>query len=248
MTPAFHHQLQCSRCKTLSIALQPIIDGHGASWKPPKCPNCHRTMKLSPFDLVEGERLSTLLDELWSPALRELGIEPCGPNTWAEPGVTSFRRMVSLGRLRGAGAVGVYGLSLGFVPTMGRNELVYHRTQKAARMDVRNAYPADFLNADRGARISLYNSLVATATLQACIGSLVQAAQEWFTLVHDLDSLERFLRESDSNPERRFSLAFVEAVRGNFEDARALLRTMDPPGIREEFIDKALQKARTYFL
>lgn len=216
-------------------------------------------MTASSFDPVEGDRLKKLLDRLWSPPLAAIGLEPCGANTWAAPGDTPFRKIVIFGRLKGFGAIGYYGLSLSFVPTLGRNELTYHRTQKSAKMDVSNVYPPYYWSirpvpGTFPEEIRLSNPRDAKRTLQEFIGPFASSAQAWFETVPDLDSLEAALRAriADNinpglNPRPEYALAFIEAAHGNFEEARRLLESSPYPELREEFMETAFQKARAAF-
>jgi len=161
---------------------------------------------------------------------------------WAELGDSPVRRVFQIRYLKGKTAVLSWGLSFSFLPVLQGSRLVYHRTARSARLDVREEpkdFRASFSSPTRFEYIDCYDEFFRSSFAKYLI-RIAPEAVSWFEQIRSLEDVERELesqaQSSDwayriRSPKPAFVLAFVKAARGDLKTAEQLLLRSIPEAI-----------------
>jgi hypothetical protein len=176
---------------------------------------------------------------LLSPKLSELGVLWRGDDHWVEPGDSAIHRIVRLVRLKGLDAVITWGVSLSLVPALSASRVVYHRTMRAARLDVfewPQSYRESFSGSVLFARVDCRNDFFERSLTEYFSGIAPELAG-WFERVRSIESIDQELERQVRSPELAyrlhhpspaFVLAFVKAARGDLSTAERMLAATLP--------------------
>jgi hypothetical protein len=183
---------------------------------------------------MSTNRTSQSLNTILSPKFADFGLVWRDDGCWVEPNDTTIRRIVRFARLKGDSAVIEWGLSLNFVPTLSGLRLVYHRTWRAARLDVfesPRSYRQSFSGAVSFERIDCRDGFL-DGSLAQYFSTIAPELVDWFDRVRSIEGvgqeLERQVQSPDSvyrihHPSPSFVLAFVKAARGDMAGAKSSL-------------------------
>jgi len=170
-----------------------------------------------------------------------------GKYKWAEACDTPIRRIFQIRYLKGNTAVLSWGLSLSFLPVLQGSRLVYHRTARSARLDVREEprdFRASFSSPTRFEYINCSEEFFRSSFAKYLI-RITPEAVGWFERVRSLEDVEHELERQALNkdwayrirsPKPAFVLAFVKASRGDLKTAEQLLLRSVPEGIDPDML------------
>jgi hypothetical protein len=166
---------------------------------------------------------------------------------WAEADDAAVRRVFQISYLKGKCAVLSWGLSLRFLPVIQGSRLVYHRTARSARLDVREEprdFRASFSSPTRFNSINCFEEFF-SSSFAKYLTHVAPEAVGWFERIRSLEDVELELeRQAQSmdwayrirSPKPAFVLAFVKAARGNLKMAEQLLLRSVPEAIDPDML------------
>lgn len=184
-----------------------------------------------------GAVLKSRLDERLSPQFDRLGLTWRGDYYWVEPGDFSSRRVVRFAQLKGLSAVLTWGLSFSFVPSISGARITYHRTFKAASLDLfegTHVYASDCSSPTPPERISLHLDRF-DLSVAHYVGEVlpVDRVRGLDDTANEAERQMRALRPGNPtrHPSPAYVLAFVRAAQGQVDAGREILKhamgTMD---------------------
>jgi hypothetical protein len=88
------------------------------------------------IDLLSAEQRNAVIGPLLREHLQPLGLTEMTPRRWIDGSQAPARRLFELQLLKGAGLKACWGFSLDFVPHLSGGSVRWHRSDKAAKLDV----------------------------------------------------------------------------------------------------------------
>ncbi|WP_419881573.1 hypothetical protein ACN6MY_18995 [Peribacillus sp. B-H-3] len=172
-------------------------------------------------DLIQGEKLKELLNEVVTPFLTPLGLKWRGDYFWIGENNKSMRKVVSYGPSKGGIGWLSYGVCLDFVPLKSGNKLRYFKTEKSVKKHVWVC---------GGQEISQWTNDNVKHSITKAIMRDMNNIEVWFKKVPSLEELRNIvytqLKEEDiffRYPSPMYVQAFIEAKLGNIEKGLGLL-------------------------
>ncbi|MFJ8260207.1 hypothetical protein ACIQ4Z_23955 [Peribacillus asahii] len=173
------------------------------------------------YDLIQGDQLKALLNEVVTPYLSPLGLKWRGDNYWISEMNNSIRKVVAYNYSKGGGGCLSYGVCLDFIPLPSDSKLRYFRTEKSVREHIW------IVGKDR---ISQWTKDNVKKSITKAITKDIQNIESWFNKIHSLEELRQIvyiqIKREDiyvRYPSPLYVQAFIEAKLGNIDKGLELL-------------------------
>jgi hypothetical protein len=184
--------------------------------------------------VLTSDRRLKILDASLSPKLAEFGVLWRKDGNWVEPGDIPIRRVIKFALLKGTSAVIEWGLSLTFVPAVSGSQVIYHRTWRAARLDLFE-YPESYRRSFSGLRsferVDCRDEFFEPSLIEY-FHRIAPEIAGWFERNGTIEAIEQELeaqvRSQDCayrvhHPRPLFVLAFLKAAKGDLALANNML-------------------------
>ncbi|MFJ8243877.1 hypothetical protein [Peribacillus asahii] len=172
-------------------------------------------------DLIQGDRLKELLDEVVTPYLSPLGLKWRGDYYWIGENNNSIRKVFAYNPSKGGMGSFSYGVCLDFVPLRSGSTLRYCRTDKSVKEHI-------WVNGKDW--ISQWTDDNVKDSITKAIKRDMKNIEAWFKKVHSLEELRKIvymqIKREDiyvRYPSPLYVQAFIEAKLDNIDKGLELL-------------------------
>lgn len=196
-------------------------------------------------ELIQGERLLSILNEIITPYMKELGLYWRGDYYWLGESKDSIRKVFKYDLLKGGQGTFSWGVSLDFISMPSGNKLVYHRTKKSVKQHLFE-WPMGYSYCFYGCKIKHGDGVTehwgtdkTQDTINRVISREYDGIKSWFDKTSNIIDLIEITEKqvygkekingqeyniySMHHPSPKYTLAFLYAKVGRITDAKELL-------------------------
>ncbi|MFJ8243848.1 hypothetical protein [Peribacillus asahii] len=190
-------------------------------------------------DLIQGDKLKELLNEVVTPFLTPLGLKWRGDYFWIGEYNNSIRKVVTYTPSKGGKGWLSYGVCLDFVPLQSGNKLRYFRTEKSVTEHIWVVGKQE---------ISQWTDDNVKDSISKAIKSDIRDMESWVKKIDSLQELRKFvylqIKREDiyvRSPSPLYVQAFIEAKLGNVDKGKDLLEEYLSWGYEKENIEHLMR-------
>lgn len=199
------------------------------------------------YELINGNTLRAILDEIISPKMHEHGMKWNGNNLWFDSSVNSIRRVFQYSHLKGGQGTFTWGVCIDFIPTISSNKLKFHKTDKSVYMHLFE-WTDEYLNSElEGGITSHWGVHAAQSSISLLLSKYEKRIFNWFQNADTLDKIidiAKFQIEtgkiySHHYPDPKLILAFLQAKTNQPE---AAIKTVNQLALEDHFKELLLNQ------